>query len=281
MKKTIREYLILTVATLLVSSGVYFFKFPNNFTTGGVSGISLILGKIVPAFTPGMFIFIFNMALLVIGVLVIGKSFGTKTIYCSILLSLSISLFERFIPLSSPLTGQPMLELCFSVLLPAFGSAVLFNLGASTGGTDVAAMILKKHTNLNIGTALLCSDIIIVCAAFVVFGVETWLFSVLGLILKALVVDNVIEGLNLSKVCNVITTENTVIEAFIKDSLRRGATVSDCKGSFTDKDKKMILTVLDRRQAALLRKFVLSVDPEAFVIITNSNNIIGKGFRQS
>ena len=278
MKKRLSDLLLLTVGTLLVSAGVYFFKFPNNFSTGGVSGISVILGALLPGISTGTLVLVINVALLLVGFAVFGRSFGLKTVYCSMLMSLSIYALERLVPMDAPLTTQPMLELVFSVLLPAVGSAILFNLQGSTGGTDIVAMIFRKYTDLDIGKALFCTDFLIATLAGVVFGIETGLFSLLGLLAKALVVDSVIENIHLS---TIVTTKPERITRFINEELNRSATVLTGEGAYTQEGRKVLLTVLGRGQAVRLRAFLREVDPQAFVVITNTSEIIGKGFRQT
>jgi uncharacterized membrane-anchored protein YitT (DUF2179 family) len=152
VKRTIEEYFVLTVATLILVVGVYVFKFPNNFSFGGVTGIAVVLSAIMPT-TPGNITFIINMALLVLGFIFLGKSFGIKTVYVSVLMSVGLSAAEKWFPMSAPLTSQPVLELIYAIVLPAASSAILFNVGASGGGTDIIAMILKKYTKLNIGVS--------------------------------------------------------------------------------------------------------------------------------
>ena len=281
MKKRLSDFLLLTVGTLLVSAGVYFFKFPNNFSTGGVSGISVILGALLPGISTGTLVLVINVALLLVGFAVFGRSFGLKTVYCSMLMSLSIYALERLVPMDAPLTTQPMLELVFSVLLPAVGSAILFNLQGSTGGTDIVAMIFRKYTDLDIGKALFCTDFLIATLAGVVFGIETGLFSLLGLLAKALVVDSVIENIHLSKYFTIVTTKPERITRFINEELNRSATVLTGEGAYTQEGRKVLLTVLGRGQAVRLRAFLHEVDPQAFVVITNTSEIIGEGFRQT
>jgi len=186
---------------------------------------------------------------------------------------------ERVMPLSQPLTTQPLLELIFAVALPAVGSAILFNCEASSGGTDVVAMLLRKFTSLNIGNALLFSDLIITLAACVAFGMETGLFSVLGLAMKSLLVDMVLEDIKIHKYFHIITTHPAEIEAFITQKLHRGATELHGEGAYTHEGRTVLLTVMNRREAILLRKYVRQVDPHAFVLIMNTGEIVGKGFR--
>jgi len=281
VKEKFRDFFWITLGTLMVTVGIYFFKFPNNFSTGGVSGISVILGALFPNVSSGTYVLCINVALLLIGFIVFGRSFGFKTVYCSLLMSLSITLLEKVMPLSKPLTSQPTLELCFSVLLPAVGSAILFNREASTGGTDIVAKIFKKYTNVDIGKALFCTDFLIATAAGVVFGIETGLFSLLGLLSKALVVDSVIENINLSKYFTIVTDKPDEVADYITKTLNRSATLLHGEGAYSRNERTVILTVLSRGQAVHLRTYLHTVDPHAFIVISNSSEIIGKGFRQT
>lgn len=286
LNKTLREYVLLTLATLLMVAGIYFFKFPNHFSTGGVSGLSVILGHYFPDITPGSFVLVINVLLLILGFAVFGRDFGGKTAYVSLLMSGATWVLERVIPMSVPMTAladpaaaQPFVELIFAVSLPAVGSAILFNLDASSGGTDIVAMVLRKYTSLDIGRALLCSDLIITLMAFVAFGPTTGLFSILGLVIKSLLVDMVLENINTHKYFHIITAHPEKIERYITQELRRGATELQGEGVYTHENRTVVMTVMTRHEAVLLRKFVRRVDPTAFVLIMNTGEIVGKGFR--
>lgn len=278
VKRTIEEYALLTIATLILVAGVYVFKFPNNFSFGGVTGIAVLLSAIVPV-TPGTVTFIINMALLLVGFLFLGKSFGMKTVYVSVVMSLGLSLAEIWFPMEGPLTGEPVLELMYAIVLPAFSSAILFNVGASGGGTDIVAMVLKKYTRLNIGAALFVVDMGIVAASCLVFDAKTGLCSLCGLLAKSLVVDNVIESINLCKYFTIICNEPEPICDFITNHLGRSATVYQAQGAYQHNPKTVILAVMKRSQAVELRNYIRLNQPSAFIAITNSSEIIGKGFR--
>jgi uncharacterized membrane-anchored protein YitT (DUF2179 family) len=280
IKNKIKDYCIITLGVLLVVVGVYFFKFPNNFSIGGVTGIAIILSNLFNnSISSGSIVLVLNIILLIFAYVFIGKSFGNKTVYGSLLLSISLKLLEIIIPLEAPLTNEPMLELFFAVILPAVGAAILFNIGSSTGGTDVLAMLLKKYTNIDIGRALLITDFFLTIATFFVFDLTTGFLSILGLLFKSTLVDVVIENLNLNKYFTIICRNPKPICTFITNKLNRSATVFDAKGAFTDQDKKIILTVMSRAQAVQLRTFIKETDPEAFLLITNTSEIIGRGFR--
>ena len=157
----IRYWSFINLGILLMSVGIYFFKTTNNFATGGVSGLSVILVGIYSGISQATYMMLINVFLLIVGVMILGKKCGILTIYCSLVLSLETWLFEHFIPLDSPLTVYPLLELVYAVLLTGIGSAIVFKCNASTGGTDIVALVLKKYTSLNVGQALLLSDFII------------------------------------------------------------------------------------------------------------------------
>lgn len=277
------DFLLMNLGVLFMTVGVYFFKTPNGFATGGVSGISIILsralGGLVPWLTQASIMTIVNVLLLILGVIILGKSCGGKTIFCSLLFSLENQLLEILFPLSGPLTDQPFMELVYAILLTGIGSAILFNCSASSGGTDIAALILKKYTKLDVGRALLVTDCLIAASTFFVIGVKAGLYSILGLFTKAFLIDNLIESLNLCKSFTIITSKPDEIEAFIMDILHHGVTAYDATGTYTNKPRKVLMTVCRRADAVKLKAKVKQLDPEAFVIVTNTSEIIGKGFR--
>ena len=277
MKWNLKHFFLLTASTLLMAFGTYFFKFTNNFTFGGITGLAVLVAK-TGLMSAGDFNLVASMILLIAGLIILGKEFAARTAYCSILLSIALSVMERLWPLSEPLTSQPMLELCFAIALPALGSAVLFNIGSSSGGTDIIAMILKKYSSFDIGRALMISDAVITTASFFVFDIETGLYSFLGLAIRSFMIDNFIESFNLSKYFNVVCDRPEPICDFIVHTLGRSASVCLAKGAYSGKDKYLILTALNRVQAVKLRNFIKNEEPDAFILISNTSEIIGKGF---
>lgn len=277
MKSNLKNFFLLTVSTLIMAIGIYFFKFANNFTFGGITGMAVLVAKFIPI-SASDFSFIANILLLIIGWIILGKNFAAKTAYSTILLSVSLSVLERIYPMSHPLTNEPLLELVFAILLPALGSAILFNIGASSGGTDVIAMILKKYTSVDIGKGLMISDIIFTLSGFLIFDVKTGLYSLLGLILRSALIDNFIESLNRSKYFHIVCSDPKPICLFIERELIRDATIVEAKGAFTGNNKFIILTVLSPGQAIKLRSFIKENAPGAFLLISNTSEILGKGF---
>lgn len=276
-KWTAGQIFLLHLGVLLVALGVYFFKFPNHFIMGGVSGLSILLAQVTPL-TPGVWTWVLNISLLILGYLALGRSFAFGTAYASLMLSSLILIFERFIPLSAPLTDQPLLELAFAALLPAVGSALLFNLRVSTGGSDVLAMLIHRKSEMNIGYALAAFDFAIAMISFLIFDLKTVLFSIIGLLFKGVIVDAMIEQFNDTRFFTIVTTKPDSIAPYIINELHRGATLMEGHGIFTGEDRKILLCAVPKVQAIKLRDFVRSEDPLAFISISTHSEVVGRGF---
>lgn len=273
-------FLILNAGLIATAAGISLFKTPNHFAMGGTSGLAVIMAALWPGLNVSGAMFIINAALIVIGFIFLGRGFGWGTIYASVALSTYVAVFEWLIPLPAPLTDDKLLEVIWAVILPAVGSGMVFNIGASTGGTDIIAMILSKHTSLEVGKALLIPDFAITACTFFIFDVKTALYSLTGLLMKTFLVDIVIDGINSRKYCTIISSHPEEVKEFILAKLGRGATITKAEGAFSGKAEVMITTVLTRRQAVYLRNFIRSIDANAFITMVNSSQIIGKGFRE-
>lgn len=278
-KEWMREFGLLNLGTFLTAIGSYFFKFPNNFSTGGVTGLSVVLTHYFPGLSNGTVVSVINIALMVVGLILLGKEFGFKTFYVTIAFSAMLKLFETVTPLTQPLTDQPFMELLFGVFLPAWGSAMLFNIGSSTGGTDIIAMVVKKYFKCHIGKALLVVDFFITVMTFVAFGPTTGLFSILGLVMRSFAVDFFLEEMNTYKSFTIITDHAEEIYQYITQVLHRGATIYHAEGVFEHSSKTIILTAQSKQQGIKLQEQIKKSDPHAFVLISNTSEIIGKGFR--
>ena len=285
---SLKQFLIINAGVLLTAIGIYFFKAPNGFATGGVSGIAIILAMLPFSqslgITQSIYMLVINVALLILGVSILGKKCGFLTIYCSLMLSIENFLFETFIPIesisgASTLSHHPLLELVYAVMLTGIGSALLFRNKASSGGTDIIALILKKYTHLNVSQALLASDFLIAASTFLVYdGVEVGLYALLGLFAKVFVVDDVLDSINMCKAFTIITTKPEEIDAFIINEMHHSATMYKGEGIYTHEDKQIIVTVCKRSESYRLRRKVKEIDPGAFIIITKTSEIFGKGF---
>lgn len=277
-----REYKLfwMSFAAILMACGTHFFKYPNSFVIGGVEGMSIITSMFVPFTRPQLTLF-YNVVLLVIGFFVIGKKFTIRTGYVAILNSLTALLLDKIFPIHGSLTNNKMLELIFTLLMSSVGSAILFNLAASSGGTDIIAMIMKKYTSLEVGKSLLVVDSLFTIASIKIFGIEIGLFSILGLMMKGIFVDMIIGSMNTAKLFIIITSKTEEIGNFIKKDLNRSATIIDARGLYKGTNISVFLCVTSNFESAKFRAFIKRIDPFSFITILNTSSIIGKGWYSS
>lgn len=273
----IYEYGMLTIGVLLLAIGNYFFKFPNNFTFGGVTGISVLLSAVVPS-SISTITTVLNLSFLLLGFIFLGKSFGKKTIFVTLLFSFVLTLYEKLFPMTAPLTNQPILELFFAILLPSVAAAIFFSHNASSGGTDIVAMIIRKYLHVETGRAVMIADALVVSMSFFLYGTTVGLYSLIGWISKAIITEYYMTELNLNKCLTIICDNETPICDFIKNTLRKSSTVYNAVGSYSHDNKHVILTALSPAQASILCDYLKTTDPHAFVMVTKTSEIKGKGF---
>ena len=283
--KKLTYWLVLNIGVAMLAVGIYFFKAPNGFATGGVSGMSILLAKLLggvfPMITQSMYLTAINIILLILGVIILGKECGLLTFYCTIVYSLESILLEALVPMHAPLTDQPLLELIYAVMLTGIGGAIVFRCNASSGGTDIVALILRKYTNLNTGTALLLADLAVAVSSIFVYDIKTGLFSLLGLFAKVFVIDDLLDSMNMCKAFTIITTKADQIREYIMTEMKHGATMHKAEGAYSGEEKQVIITVCRRTEALKLRRKVKEIDPHSFIIITKTSEIMGKGFRST
>lgn len=278
MIQKLKNFLIITLSIFIMAIGVYYFKFPNNFCFGGVTGAAVVFAKITPL-SASAFSLVVNFLLLGLGFIFLGKEFALKTTYATILLSALLMVFEKYHPMEHPLSNEPMLELVFAITLPAIASALLFYEGASSGGTDVVAMIVKKYTHVqDIGIALFITDLIMIIIACFVFDIKTALYSFVGLTVKSFLIDAIIENIMLRKSVMITCDDKDAICQFIIKDLNKSATIVKAKGAYTNDDKYLIFTTLTRQQAAAVRAFIHRNNLKAFISMSSTSEVFGKGF---
>lgn len=274
--KKIREYALTTLGIVLTAIALEYFFFPNDIAAGGVSGIALVING-VTGWNISIMVFILNIILFILAFLVLGKGFGGKSIYATIMLSVVMELIEKvFNP--GMLTDNMFLASFFGSALLAMGSAIVFHQGASTGGTSILAAIISKFTSLGVGTSLLLNDSIICLLAINVFGIDKGLFGFFSLILIGLLIDKFIDGFNTCKQVFIITSKSEMVVNFINKDINRGCTVLNGKGGYTDSEVKIVYTVLSSNQFITLKSFIKENNPEAFITVNDSKEVLGLGF---
>ena len=272
----IKEYLLTTVGIALTAIALEYFFFPADIAAGGVSGIGLVINKLIGLDT-SMVVLVLNILLFVMAFLVLGKSFGSKSIYATIMLSVFMWIIEKFFT-PGVLTENMFLASFFGSIILGMGAAIVFHQGASTGGTSIIASIISKFTPIGIGISVLLTDSFVCILAISVFGVDKGLFGFFSVILIGLVIDKFIDGFNTCKQVFIITSKEKAIVNHIIKKIDRGCTVLNGHGGYTGSDVKIIYTVLNSNEFIALKKDVKEIDPDAFVTVNESTEVLGKGF---
>lgn len=278
-KKLIKDYGLITFGIILVALSVEYFFSPNKLAAGGVTGIAIVINNVVPNLSVGLITLVVNVILFAAAFLLIGGNFGAKTIYASLGLSIIMWGIETFFK-PFAITTDLVIASTFGTLISAFGMAIVFNCNASTGGTDILAKILNKYFHMNIGRALLIVDIIITFAAAMVFGLDIGFYAMLSVIILGITIDRFIDGFNSSKEIMIMSDKNEEISRFILDELSRGCTYLKGVGVYSNRDIKVIYTVLSRNEFIKLKDFIKEIDRRAFISVRESYEVLGEGFME-
>lgn len=275
--KKLKEYFLATVGVAIVAFGLEYFFFPLDIAAGGVSGLALAINQLIEI-NPSILVFIFNIILFALAFLVIGSSFGAKSIYATVMLSVIMWIFENFL---SPraITDNLVLACIFGSAVLAIGTAITFYQNASTGGTSIVAKIINKYFHLPIGQGLLLADCTVTLLAIYSFGVEKGLFGLLSAILIGILVDKFIAGINPVKQVFIITNKEKLIVNFINNEINRGCTILSGKGGYSKENMTVIYTVLSSNQFITLKQFIKLNNPEAFLTVSESTEALGEGFK--
>ncbi|NLL30689.1 MAG: YitT family protein [Clostridiales bacterium] len=274
--KRIKEYFLSTVGVAIVVIGLEYFHFPNGIASGGISGLALAINAFLPI-SPSIFMVIVNLILFGLSFIFIGGSFGAKSIYSTIVTSVFMWICEEMLP-PMVVTDNLFLASVFGSVVVAFGTAIVFNQNASTGGTSIIAKFTNKFFNIPIGQGLLIADCTVTILAIYSFGVEKGLFGLLSTIIIGNLIDKFIAGINPVKQVFIITKEEDLIVNFINNEIDRGCTILTGKGGYTKSDTAIIYSVLNSKQFITLKQFIRKNNPDAFLTVSESTEALGKGF---
>lgn len=275
MKRTelIKDFFIITFATLIVAAAVFFFLIPSHVSVGSISGLAMILGNIIPV-PISVITFALNASLLVIGFLLIGKEFGVKTVYTSLLLPAYLMVFELCFPEFASINDDPFLDTVCYIFLVSIGLAILFKRNASSGGLDIVAKLLNQYLRMDMGKAMTLPGMCIALSSILFYDKKLVILSVLGTYLNGIVLDHFIFGMDPKKRVCIISEKEAEIREFILHELHSGATIYQSYGAYNNEPKTEIITIVDKSEYALLMSYILKVDPKAFVTVYTVSEII-------
>lgn len=279
LKRWLVDVPVILLGTALVALGLAMFTIPNDIAPGGVSGLATALSHLTSVLTVGTWSLLLNVPLLVIAWWKLGFRPLAKTLMATVLLSAFIDLFAIFVP---PYTNNPLLAACFGGALLGAGTGVLFIRGISTGGTDLLSLLLNRLLpNLSLGTLLMCIDAVVVLFAVIVFGnIEIALYSFVTIFIATKAIDGIMQGVDYAKVIHVVTEHGEELSRKLTEELERGVTTMPARGGYTGRDKQLLLVVTRRSDFAQTLGIIKTVDPSAFLIVTNATEVHGEGFKE-
>ena len=271
-KRNIKEFFIITIGTLIVSTAVFFFMLPSHVSVGSGTALAMVISNFIPL-PVSVITLILNIVLLILGFLLIGPEFGAKTVYCAILMPVFLGVYELIFPNQQSITEDPFLDVLCYIFVVGIGLAILFRRNASSGGLDIVAKLMNKFLRMELGKAMSLSGMLVALSSALVYDKKTVVISVLGTYLGGLVVDHFIFGMDLKRRVCIISTKLDQIVDFILYDLHSGATLNNIIGAYDRQPKQEVITIVDKQEYKALMDYVRKVDPKAFITVYSVSEI--------
>lgn len=274
-QKMFKEFFMITLGSFIASAAVFFFLLPSHLAVGSVSALALVISNFIPL-KISVITFILNAALLIIGFLLIGRDFGIKTVYTSLLLPIFLAIFEVLFPNNTSIMGEPFVDMVCYIFVLSIGQAILFFWNASSGGLDIVGKLLNKFFHIELGQAIAMSGILVALSSFLVYDLKSVCLSLLGTYLSGIVLDHFIFGFNMKKRVCIISEKEKEIQDFIINQLHSGATIYDARGAYNNDARSEITTIVNKTEYSRLMNFLAKTDKDAFVAIYSVSEVLYK-----
>lgn len=271
------SYLLITLGSFLTAVGLDMFLIPNRIAAGGVSGLATLTFYLF-GLPVGLTMLVINIPLFLASLRLLGARFGIKTLYGFLTLSAFIELLG---PIVTAPTDDPLLAAVYGGVMTGTGLGLVFRAGGTTGGTDLAAQLLLKFFATSSGQALLFFDGLVIAIAAFVFSTELALYALISVFISSRIVDVVQEGVGTGRAAFIISDYGKEIAEAILSHMDRGVTFLEGKGAYSQKEKEILLIVVNRSEITRLKVLVSEIDPVAFIIVANANEVLGEGFKEN
>ena len=272
-KENIKEFLTITVGTVIVAAAVFFFMLPSHVSVGSGAALAMVLSNFIP-FSVSAITLTMNVGLLIIGFILIGPEFGAKTVYCSILMPVVMGIFEKIFPNFQSITQDPLLDVVCYILVVGVGLSILFSHNASSGGLDIVAKLMNKFLRMDLGQAMSVSGIVVALSSALCYEPKIVVLSLLGTYFGGIVVDYYIFGLNIKRRVCIISPKLDEIVSFILHDLHSGATLYEGTGAYDNTPRREVITIVDKQEYKHLMDFVRKTDPKAFVTVYSVSDVM-------
>lgn len=271
-KMSLKEFAIINLGTAITAAAIYFFLIPSHLTIGSISALAIVVSNFVPL-SISVLTLIFNMVLLLVGFFLIGREFGAKTVYTSIMLPVFMGILEVTVPNFQSFTQDAFLDMLCYLFSVSIGLAMLFSNNASSGGLDIVAKILNKYLRMDLGKAMSLSGMCVALTSALLYDAKTVALSVLGTYLSGLVLDHFIFGMNVKRKVCILSNKREEIQKFILEQLHSGATLYEAIGAYDGKVQREIITIVDKHEYSKLMSFIEHTDPTAFITVYTVNEV--------
>lgn len=271
-KRTVKEFAVITVGTLITAAAVYFFMLPSHVTVGSGTALAMVISNFIPL-PVSVITLMLNVVLLILGFLLIGPEFGAKTVYTAVLMPVILGVFEVIFPDFQSITQDPLLDVVCYILVVGVGVALLFSCNASSGGLDIVAKLMNKFLRMDVGKAMSVSGILVALSSALCYDKKTVVLSVLGTYFGGIMVDHFIFGLNLKRRVCIISPKLEQITQFVLHELHSGATLNEIIGAYDNQVRREIITIVDKQEYKRLMDYVRRVDPKAFITVYSVSEI--------
>ena len=271
----IQDMAVITIATFIVAVAVFFFMMPNNLAIASIAGLAIVLQKFIPLSVAAISL-IFKVVLLIIGFIVIGREFGGKTVYTSVILPIFVGILEKSFPTYKGLTDDSFLNMVCYIFIVSIGLSLLFNHNASSGGLDIIVKLLNKYLHIDKGRAMSFAGMLVSFSAIFAYDTKTVVLSVLGTYLNGIILDYFLFGTNIKKKVCILSCKNGEIKQFILKNMHSGATLYKVIGAYNNAEQEEIVAVVNKREYGMLMQYIRQSDPDAFVTVSTINEIMYK-----
>ncbi|MCJ7837509.1 YitT family protein [Cuneatibacter sp. NSJ-177] len=273
--KTCKEFFIITLGTAIIAVAVYFFMMPSHMSLGSVAGLSIVLQNFLPLKVSAIAMIV-NASLLVLGFLLVGREFGVKTVYTSLLLPAMLSLLELLFPGNPSLTKDAFTDMICYLFVVSLGQSILFASNASSGGLDIVGKLMNRYLHMDIGRSISIAGMCIAVSSALVYDSKTVVLSILGTYLNGIVLDYFIFGSTIKRRVCILSRKQEEILNFILNRLHSGATVYEAIGAYDRRIQQEIVAIVDKSEYHQLMNYLSQADPDAFVTVYHVNHIIYK-----
>jgi len=265
-RKKISEFLMITLGSLICSAGVYFLLVPSHLSVGSISGLAIILSNLIPL-PISVITLILNVGLLLLGFLLLGRDFGVKTVYTSVIIPVFMGVFEKVFPSQPSIMGDAFVDMVCYIFAVSVGQAILFTRNASSGGLDIVGKLLNKFFRIELGRAVALAGMCVALSSAFLYDAKTVILSVLGTYLGGLVLDHFIFGFEQKRRICILSSKIEELRTYVLSELHSGATIYEAIGAYDRKPRQELVVIVDKHEYTALMDHIEKVDPKAFVTV--------------